>query len=671
MLWDVFGNRRGSISVLSALAIFAVIGFSALALEFGHGLLQKVENQRIADVAAYAGALVYNSTSSSTSASSAAVNIASLNGLSITAANAPVVNSPTGDGNKAVQVTASSNVPLLLAQVLTTSATLPVSASSYAEIKTNAPGCVIALSGAGSGISLSGTGSITADNCAVASNSTVCADSGANPSDVITTQHLSYNSGANPTTSSCTISPPSGTSLSVSKSATADPLAGNSEVTGATSRISTVSAITSPSAPTVPSGTAVSFTKTSVTGLPSACTDVYNSGSKVYTVTCTGTANFGTITLSSVTVTINTSAGNTYNFNQSWPIAGVTLAGSGGTYGFGAGISTSGTTTFPAGTYNIVGGITTGGGSTTTFGAGTYNIGTVSCNGTSGYSICNLGTSLTFTGPNSFVVAGGIYNKGGASLYLGSGSSNNSYDIGKASDGNSINVGTSKMMSFGDATGSGDVFETAGTISSGGGSCLALPAATEHDVNGNISGAGGVVLGAGIYTVNGYINFGGGGGDVSNCPTNGTTTGLTALGATLVVSGTSTVSSCGSSSVASAFCLGSGYATVKLTAPSSGSTAGLAVIGPQSSNYTGAAAFANGASNTQVSGAFYFPNGQIYMSGSATLHDTVDSGACLELIGTQVTSTAGSALGSTCAGLGSGSTGHDRQSGTIKPRSTT
>jgi len=191
MLWDVFGNRRGSISVLSALAIFAVIGFSALALEFGHGLLQKVENQRIADVAAYAGALVYNSTSSSTSASSAAVNIASLNGLSITAANAPVVNSPTGDGNKAVQVTASSNVPLLLAQVLTTSATLPVSASSYAEIKTNAPGCVIALSGAGSGISLSGTGSITADNCAVASNSTVCADSGANPSDVITTQHLS------------------------------------------------------------------------------------------------------------------------------------------------------------------------------------------------------------------------------------------------------------------------------------------------------------------------------------------------------------------------------------------------------------------------------------------------------------------------------------------------
>jgi hypothetical protein len=31
-------------------------------------------------------------------------------------------------------------------------------------------------------------------------------------------------------------------------------------------------------------------------------------------------------------------------------------------------------------------------------------------------------------------------------------------------------------MTFGDATGSGDVFETAGTINTGGGSCLALPA---------------------------------------------------------------------------------------------------------------------------------------------------------------------------------------------------
>jgi Putative Flp pilus-assembly TadE/G-like len=661
MLREVVGDRRGGISILTAFVIVGVIGCAALALEYGNALLQQVEDQRVADLAAYSGALVYNATGSTSSTSNAVGNMASLNGLSSASASASVGNSPTGDGNQAVQVTVSTSVPLLLARVITNSPTIPVKAAASAEIKANAPGCIIALASGGSGISLSGTGSITADDCRVESNSSICADSGANPSDVITTQFLSYDSGPNPKTSSCTISPPTGTSsVNVSKASASDPLAGNSEVSGAVSRISTVSSITSPSAPSVPnSTTTMSFPTSGVaTNLPTGCTSTYNSSTKAYTVTCTGTATFGTFSLGkNVTVTISTSSGNTYNFSQAWPISGVTLAGSGGTYGFYAGISTSGTTTFPAGTYNIIGGITTGGGTTTTFGAGTYNIGATSCNGTSGYSICNLGTSLTFDGPNTFVLAGGIYNHGGASLYLGSGSSSNSYDIGKASDSNSINVGTSQIMSFGDATGSGDVFETAGTISSGGGSCLVLPAASEHDINGDITGAGGVVLGAGIYTVNGYINFGGGGGDVSNCPTSGTTTGLTGLGVTLVVSGTSTVSSCGSSSVASAFCLGSGYDTVKLTAPSSGSTASLAVIGPQSSSYTGAAAFANGASNTQVSGAFYFPNGQIYMSGSATLHDTVDSGACLELIGTQVTSSAGSALGSTCTGLGSGSAG--------------
>jgi hypothetical protein len=430
-----------------------------------------------------------------------------------------------------------------------------------------------------------------------------------------------------------------------------------------------VSSIASPSAPsvTIPSGSAVSFTKTGVTGLPAACSKTFVS--PVYTVTCSGTANFGTITVNKVTVVLNTSSGNTYNFSSSLP-SGVTLAGSGGTYGFGAGITTSGpypagtynvvgsisvgSSNFGAGTYNVTGAITTAGGSTTTFGAGTFNLGTASCSGTSGYSICNLGTSLTFTGPDTFVLAGGVYNHGGASLALGSGSSANSYNIGEAGDGYSLNVGTSQIMTLGDATGAGDIFQTAGTISSGGGSCLTIPATAEHDINGSIAGAGGIVLGAGIYTVNGYVALGnGGGGDVSNCPTTGTTTGLTALDVTLVVSGTSTVSCGGVAS--SAFCLGAGYATVDLTAPTSGGTANLAVIGPQSSSNTSVAAFTTGASNTRVSGAFYFPNGAVTMSGAAALHDTVDTGACLELIGSQVTLGGGSAAASSCTGLGGGS----------------
>ena len=75
-------DERGAISILAGFLVVSVVGVSALALEYGHGLLQKVENQRAADLAAYGGALVYNSTGSTDSATSAATNIAALNGLS-------------------------------------------------------------------------------------------------------------------------------------------------------------------------------------------------------------------------------------------------------------------------------------------------------------------------------------------------------------------------------------------------------------------------------------------------------------------------------------------------------------------------------------------------------------------------------------------------------------
>src|SRR5215831_4889003 len=265
MLREISGDTRGGISILSALAITGVIGFSALALEYGYGLLRQVENQRVvADLAAYSGALVYNSTGSSSSTNTAVGKIASLNGLTTSAASSSVGSSPSGDGNQAVQATVTTSAPLLLARVLTTNTTMPVAATAYAEINANAPGCVIALSGSGSGISLSGTGSITADNCQVESNTTICANSGANPSDKITTKYLSYGSGTNPASSNYTISPPSGTSsVHISKATSSDPLAGNSEVSGATSRISTVASMAPPSGPSgVPTGTSVTFKNT-------------------------------------------------------------------------------------------------------------------------------------------------------------------------------------------------------------------------------------------------------------------------------------------------------------------------------------------------------------------------------------------------------------------------
>ena len=304
---------------------------------------------------------------------------------------------------------------------------------------------------------------------------------------------------------------------------------------------------------------------------------------------------------------------------------------------------------FPAGIYNIAKGLVTGGGSTTTFGAGTFNIGQYasSCNGGGKYSICNTGTSLTFGGPSSFTLSNGIYNKGGETLTLGSGSTN-SFDIGPSSDGNAFYAGGGSTTLFADATGSSDLFQLVGNlnVASGGGSCLQISAAAQHDIDGNMSTAGGTNLGAGVYTVHGYIALGGGGGGDVTCW--GSTVGMYGADVTMVTDGSSTPSSGVCSG--QAFCVAAGYGHVTLTSPTSGTTADLAVIGPQSPSTTAGAYFAEGASNTNISGAFYFPNGPVSFSGAAALGS--GTGQCLELIGSQVTLAGGSALASTCVSSG-------------------
>jgi Putative Flp pilus-assembly TadE/G-like len=653
-LTRILSDTRGAISVLSAFVLIGVIGVSALALEYGHALLQRTENQRVADLAAYGGALVYGSTGSTSSATSAASNIASLNGVS-SGVSPTVVTSPTGDGNNAVEVAVTTSVPLLLARVLTTNTTLPVTATTYAEIKSSAPGCIIALSGSGTGVTMDGGTNVNAPNCAVASGNSVTLSGGA----ALVTQNVDYAKAAPSVSGGASITAPAGDTLHTNKVTTTDPLApssgspGSAEVTSATARISTVASITSPSAPSAPAGTNVTFDsggKKSTTA--SSLTTIGCSGAiaaSTWTVTCSGSGpfNFGAISISggvSVTLT-NTSSGATYNFS------GLIDTG------------TSNGMTFNGGSnaiYKMAGGVVAHGTAPLSFSAGTFRIGTTSSSPcpAAGYSICVSGSaSITFAGPSSFTLAGGIYQDASGkpasppvALTMGYGTSSNSFNIGKSSDGYSLNEANGATF-FGDATGNSDEFQMAGNLTTTGGTCVAVSVAAEHDIDGSLNGAGGIVLGAGIYTINGYVALGnGGGGDVSNCPTTGTTTGLTALNVTLVVSGATTTTCNGVAS--SAFCLGAGYSTVDLTAPSSGATTNLAVIGPQSSSNTSVAAFTTGATNTRVSGAFYFPNGAVTMSGAAALQDTVDVGACLELIGSQVTLGGGSAAASSCTGLG-------------------
>jgi hypothetical protein len=97
------------------------------------------------------------------------------------------------------------------------------------------------------------------------------------------------------------------------------------------------------------------------------------------------------------------------------------------------------------------------------------------------------------------------------------------------------------------------------------------------------------------------------------------------------------------------FCVAAGYSNIVLTAPQTGATAKMAVIGPTSSSNTGGATFADGGSNAQISGTFYFPYGPITMNGgSSVLGSSSDATKCLQLIGSRITLTGGTAATSEC-----------------------
>ena len=258
--------------------------------------------------------------------------------------------------------------------------------------------------------------------------------------------------------------------------------------------------------------------------MPAGCAATF--ASPTWTVTCAsgGTYTFGALSMS---------GGITVNFNMNGSAST--------TYNFSGPITNSGTSLkFGPGTFNLYQGLYTSGGSTTIFGAGTFYIGreTSACPDGGYYSICNeeTGSGLAFDGPSTFILTAGIYNGGGDDITFGAGSTTNSYAIGKSSNGYALNVGGGSTTTFDGATGTN--FRMVGNLTESGGSCVTLPAATNHDINGNVTASGGLMLGPGLYAVAGSFLIGAsGGGDVScvnaDDPNNSTTAELSACSASM------------------------------------------------------------------------------------------------------------------------------------------
>ncbi|RFU12933.1 hypothetical protein DZD18_09595 [Rhodobacteraceae bacterium W635] len=630
-------HEGGAVAVMAGLAIPVLLGFTGLALEYGQMLVVRAGAQRTADLAAHAGAVAYAQNGDTGQMVDAATGVARLNGFSdleiVVALDTSV---PTASGG-AVRATITTPKPLYLPSLVGGDTSVDVTATAVAGALGGDPACVQALDPNGSGIALSGGATLQANDCAIASNAEVVAPCGTS----IVTASLSYDSATAPDTGSCnTIRTPEGDAAQMTRRPTPDPLDDAEAIELARDRMAATATLLAPDDVIVAPGPDIDFGWNAQRTMDQAeavgCTASFTSSGNTWTFSCPGqsTVNIGNITLG---------GGLTLRFNPGGA-ADITYNLSGGIDNGGSRMS------FAGGIYNVAEGIRSDGGSVTEFGAGTYRVGRLDkrCNGDF-YSICNT-SELTFEGPSQFVLPGGVYNGGGATLTLGTGDGN-SFQIGPSSAGDAISTGGGSETIMGDAN--GGVFEIAGWIDGGtGGSCLVLPAAGLHEINGSVIGSGAIRFGAGVYAIDGYMHLGGNGGGTAPC--GGETISIEAEDTTFLISANGREPR-GGQCRDQAFCVTAGYSDVHFTAPQSGPFADLAFVGPLDPSSNAGALFAGGAGNSTVSGAFYFPGGPITLSGGASASGG-ESG-CLQLIGAEVSMSGGTSVASQCDLPGAASQG--------------
>jgi len=627
-------DGSGNVLVLGALCLPVVIGVAGLATEYGLALAERSANQRVADLAAYAGASAYGKAASEADMQAAAERIAVLNGVLPKSIKVALVPSPKDPSQNAVHVRVVTERELFLSRVISKRASVDVAAQAYAvagKAETGGASCILALDPAGSGLTLSGGVKVEAPDCTVSSNQKVTVPCGT----TLTAKELTYGSADAPSQPCSGIKGPKGTAASIVNRHTPDPFEGSPKVAAGVERLTVASSLSYPPAPSVPTGPDIDFgwdqnatkTKASAAG----CTATWNQPK--WTLSCGSkkTINFGKLTMGGgidLDFALDAPQGTMIQFSGIVTVTGQSVRFGAASYQFAKGLQVSGHAVFGNGA--------------------SYQFGRHDC----GYSVCVTGGwSLTLGGPAFYSMSHGFVVAGGATLTMGDGTAN-SYRFGPGQDGHAIRVQGGGKAFLADATGKDGRFEAKGGVLTDGGSCLALPAASNHDVEGPMSFSGGAILGAGLYAVDGHFALGDNGGGNVSCY--GRTVSLDALDVTLVLSG-STVAK-GWSCKDSAFCVAAGYSNVKLIAPKDGPAAGFAVIGPQDPSVNKGATFAEGGSGAMVSGVFYFPHGPVQLKGGSSILGKSGIG-CLQVVGTWIELSGGTAAASECKEAAGGGKG--------------
>jgi len=412
-------EESGTVLVMSALLMTALLGFVALATDVGLLLHAKRDMQIAADAAAIAGALDYKYNGSTSSAKTAACAAAAANGVSGTCS--------TGSCSKVSAITICVNSPPLSGYHTSVGYTEAIVAEPAPTIFMRAfhinsvdvagravagsglgNGCIWALSRSGTDVSLTGSGSITAQNCEIYDDSSSANAMTLTGSGAISAKEIGIVGGYNVTGSGRITPNPPTTGIAPA----ADPLTLTAPATGT----GTCSSNCNPS--NTGSG--------NITLQPGTYTSISNTGS-------------GTVTLNPGNYTIT---GNLTNTGSGGLILGA------GNYSIGGNFNSTGSSsiTMGSGLYTIGGNLAlTGSGSMTGSGVTFYTLGgdTLTGSGNMNLTAPTSGTydgvliyqppsdtsTMSITGSGGDKIQGILYAPGAPLTLTGSGSLTVSLDI--------------------------------------------------------------------------------------------------------------------------------------------------------------------------------------------------------------------------------------------------
>ena len=441
-------STRGAVAVIGALSLTTMVGMGAFAIEASQGYSAKINDQRVADMAALAGALAYNVNNSASEMTATAKAVVAAQGLPATSA-AVGLTTDTTTSKQLVQVTITTSVPLSLGRMLSSNLSYDVSSVGSATTSattTTASPCITALSSTPTyGITLSGGVSISAASCAINTNAGVTVPWGT----YITAKQVTAGKSVSDPGAGVTTSP---TAHNVQQNKIGAASDWESTDTNVQALLCQVNKLTGASDSDYPGG------NTSCTSLLVAPTTVPPSSSNL----SLDYSPNGTL------ATYFNSSTNTYTIPASYLSS---------TFG------------------NMIKTLTIAGGLTVYFqGPLNLNVGSVSMGG----------TALHF-GTGNVSIAGSMVINGGAIVDFDVGAGN-VITFG-ATSGTSINVGGGSKICFTlncvAPTVAAGTFSTGGDIVTSGGSTIVFPKATTHVIAGNLNLNGSSTFGSGTYIIKG------------------------------------------------------------------------------------------------------------------------------------------------------------------------